>query len=1015
MLKKLSSLLLATSMIVGLGGTLTANAATNDETGHNSNVSTLTLKTENNVGRYFNAKGEEVDLSEFNYSSFLRRRAVLPSSYDLRDEGRSTSVKDQGTEGFCWSFASNASMESNIITKNLNKSTDDEIDLSESGGAWFSCNGTADTSDPTYGDHRHDLANGATGGNASDAAESLSSGYGTYPEELAKYSDKFGYAEGLRYYSDYRLKDYTQLPEDTDLIKQRIMENGAVYYTYKSFFDNYHQTEDGTTTYIDNGQSINGEETSGGHAVTIIGWDDNFSKDNFHPDAEVKNNGAWLCKNSWGEGWGSEGYFWISYESFVYEFGQFEMQDKDTFDTIHQHQTSSEQYIMCLDDEENPVYFSSANVFTAKATEELKQICYTNAVNSNVNVKIYELEEGYTSPADGKLLAEFKSNVKYAGTHCLDVPENLTFKEGDIFSVVIEGDSLVTNFRYEDSDNVTNDKAGKSYFSENGTDWTDVADFSNASYAAIKAYTTKATVDKTPLENMVKTIREHKPSNEVEQFLYDNDYKEVLALAEEAEKLMADDNVTNTTLNNYRCMLKAKYDGLKMTSFTVNNIDDFKTLCDGLHSRRFSNMYVELNTDLDLTGFSLDDLEFNNEFETFEGAMAYLYGTTSNVYLNGKGHTIKNFDEANLFYRLSNSTIKNLNIEDFKSQGAWPESGMLTGYAVNTKFINVNVKNSVVDAGYSTALLAGSTDGCTFMDCSVENCKIFGEKYAGLFFVNTDENVSSEVINCTAENYEIFSVYYADDNMGFNVASPEELGSGVVFVKVTDDDCVVEQLLVKIESLKVNGVEITPVGSEYHIDKSQGSVVLDIEYTLYDSYDFSVCYCLENKTAEICGYIGTDKDVVIPEKLYGLDVVGLYDEFCLDKECAANINSVTVPGVIESVPDRYFDSLSALTKLTLKEGVKEIGNSVCKNCQQLTEINLPDSILTIGEKAFYNCGAKSVTLGKNISFIGEQAFGYYETESGVEAIEGFTIYGYSGTAAETYAKANGFSFVDLSV
>ena len=492
MLKKVCSLLLASIMIMGASSALTVNAAENEKPVHTPNVSTLTLNTDKNVSRFYNADGEEVDLSGLNTSSFLRKRVMVPAKFDLRDEGRSTSVKDQGSYGFCWSFASTASMESNILTQKLVNSTRDEIDLSESGGAWFSCNGVADRNDSTFGDHRNDPYNGTAGGNAVDAAESISSGYGAYPEELAKYDDvSVGYSEGLRYYSDYRLKDFSFLPEDFNLIKQRIMEKGAMYYTYKCFMDNYYETEDGKCTYSDNGKSVNGEETDGGHAVTIVGWDDNFSKDNFHPDAGVKNDGAWLCKNSWGEFWGNDGYFWVSYESFAYEFGQFEMQDKDSFDTIHQHQTSSEQYMFGGDDVENPQYFSSANVFTATTAEQLKQICYTNAVDSNVNVKIYELSEGYKSPVDGKLLAEFDSDVLHAGTHCLDVPGNITFDECDIFSVVIEGEGLMANFRYEDAEHPANDKEGKSYFTENGTDWTDVADFSDASYAAIKAYTKK--------------------------------------------------------------------------------------------------------------------------------------------------------------------------------------------------------------------------------------------------------------------------------------------------------------------------------------------------------------------------------------------------------------------------------------------------------------------------------------------------------------------------------------------
>ncbi len=1017
MFKKVCSLLLAATMLTSLGCSLTVHAAGNEESGHTPNVSTLTLKTDKNVSRFYNADGEEVDLDGLNISTFSGRRVQLPSKFDLRDEGRITSVKDQGGYGFCWSFASNASMESNILTKKIGNATKDNLDLSESGGAWFSCNGVTDENDSTYGDYRNDPYNGTQGGNAVDAAESISSGYGAYPEELAKYDDvNGGYREGLRYYSDYRFKDFSFFPEDYNLIKQRLMEKGAMYYTYKCFEDNYYETEDGKWTYSDNGKSINGEETEGGHAVTIVGWDDNFSKDNFHPDAGVKNDGAWLCKNSWGEEWGNDGYFWVSYESFAYEFGQFEMQDKDSFDTIYQHQTSSEQYLFGGEDAENPQYFSSANVFTAKTTEQLKQICYTNAVTSNVKAKIFKLDKDYTSPVDGTLLAEFDSNVEYAGTHCLDVPGNITLNEGDIFSVVIEGEALMTNFRYEDAEHPTGDKAGKSYFTYNGTDWTDVADFFDASYAAIKAYTTKSSVDKTELTNLVKSMEDFKVSNEVEQDLYDNSCK---PLMEKADRILADDNATNTDIKNISCALKAEWETLNRATFSVNNLDDFITFCKGLRSGEFHNRYVELNTDIDLSDVDINDLDSGDEDQSID-VLPSVFCTSEKLYFNGKGHTIRNL-KANknascLFGNLENSTIQDLNIENCNAEGNFCYTSILSGLTVNTKFVNVSVKNSTVDAyasGYA-ALLAGLSSNCTFMDCNAENCKVINGNDAGLFFSDVDGNGSSKAINCKAENYTVHSYYYADDNMGFNCTYQFEVGYGGVSIEVTDDDCTVQELFGKIESVKLNGARITLVGSEYHIDKTNGSVILDVEFSDDEPLEFDGSANLENRTIEVSGYIGTDKDIVIPEKILGFDVVALVGEFDTYAIDPAEVNSVTVPGVIKAIPSNYFTKLSGLTKITLNEGVEEIGNSAFENCNQLTEANLPDSIRTIGEKAFYNCGAKSVTLGKNIQTIGDYALGYHETDSGVAPIDGFTIYGYAGTAAETYANANGFNFVDVS-
>lgn len=50
------------------------------------------------------------------------------------------------------------------------------------------------------------------------------------------------------------------------------------------------------------------------HAVTLVGWNDHYSKENFTSASGVQNNGAWIVKNSYDTDWGDNGYFYISYE-----------------------------------------------------------------------------------------------------------------------------------------------------------------------------------------------------------------------------------------------------------------------------------------------------------------------------------------------------------------------------------------------------------------------------------------------------------------------------------------------------------------------------------------------------------------------------------------------------------------------------------------------------------------------------------------------------------------------------
>lgn len=53
------------------------------------------------------------------------------------------------------------------------------------------------------------------------------------------------------------------------------------------------------------------------HAITIVGWDEDFSWENY--STEPYYEGAWICKNSYGEDYGDGGYFYLSYQQeFVY-------------------------------------------------------------------------------------------------------------------------------------------------------------------------------------------------------------------------------------------------------------------------------------------------------------------------------------------------------------------------------------------------------------------------------------------------------------------------------------------------------------------------------------------------------------------------------------------------------------------------------------------------------------------------------------------------------------------------
>lgn len=98
------------------------------------------------------------------------------------------------------------------------------------------------------------------------------------------------------------------------------------------------------------------------------------------------------------------------------------------------------------------------------------------------------------------------------------------------------------------------------------------------------------------------------------------------------------------------------------------------------------------------------------------------------------------------------------------------------------------------------------------------------------------------------------------------------------------------------------------------------------------------------------------------------------------------------------------------TTITVEDGTKGIaGYAFCWQ-SNLKEIQLSDTLTNIGDYAFYACESmKEIHIPQSVTEIGEYALGYLDDRSTIK-VPGFTIYGVAGTAAEVYAKENGFTF-----
>lgn len=220
---------------------------------------------------------------------------ALPESYSSLDLGFVTPVKSQ-IYSSCWAFASMATLESALLrggfytedmsTTHLNLWATPHAD----GTGW-----QRRVDEDGYPCIPLGYVTSWQGGVFESDVSDLSLFDGLTSDDIPTGSARYG-VTAVRY-----------LQKDSpDEIKRSIMDNGGVYASYGQTYAcfssdslSYYMPHDYSGSYI-------------GHSIEVVGWDDNYPKENFKTAPE--NNGAWLIKNSWGNNNSLGGFFWMSYE-----------------------------------------------------------------------------------------------------------------------------------------------------------------------------------------------------------------------------------------------------------------------------------------------------------------------------------------------------------------------------------------------------------------------------------------------------------------------------------------------------------------------------------------------------------------------------------------------------------------------------------------------------------------------------------------------------------------------------
>ncbi len=421
----------------------------------------------------------------------LSSTAVTAFALDKTSESL---VKDQGETNTGWAFGAMSVLEAKSYRENGLR-----IDCSEEGMLYATSNYVkeyvGDTPDiGSYNRGVYDNGNGFISASYLSRQQSPVSNdiswvspnmeadlpYTANTAEL-KWNENMSTAYGNIYASDIEFLEY-----NVKNIKNAIMEHEAVY---MSFCANDEYLNPAKGAY----NNIEADETKI-HGVAIIGYDDNYSKDNFAENCKPEKDGAWKIRNSYGTDWGDKGYGWISYEDVTLNINKDCYTVKNIMTVSKDQRTLSYDYLPPAGND--TVEITSGNTVRIANVYDISNICKEYGTIERVSFyteKIIGTYNVYIIPIDADA-TEIPSNIGYS--YCTGMADTTGYITAELktpyeFDKTAEKVAVIISFLVDtyDTNTVTLGResnnpeygyspvinAGESYRYVNG-EWVDIAE-----------------------------------------------------------------------------------------------------------------------------------------------------------------------------------------------------------------------------------------------------------------------------------------------------------------------------------------------------------------------------------------------------------------------------------------------------------------------------------------------------------------------------------------------------------
>ncbi len=350
------------------------------------------------------------------------------STYDSRDYGIVTPVKDQSDSNLCWAYASVAASEVSILRSGIaSNATKDNLSLSPEALGYSRYYRPADPFGNTPAVNEQGGADWYySPGSASDCGSMMSQWCG--PVDKAKPANTNPFENALFHLNNAVHISSKQISD----VKLAIAKYGAVTFSYNNVRETEYYNpvrESGSAVYP--------------HACTIIGWDDNIPAEKFLPNGASK-NGGWLVKNSYT----SLPYFWLSYDATTDAAYAFDFTAKDSYGFNYFYDYSLTDHLNFSLNIKKACEIYEAKAGTAEKTEYLKAV-NVGFIGKNVTAKvdIYVDMADESNPEQGKRAGGGEAVFDYGGFRTVELDAPVALEKGQRFACVVsvsnDDDSVV--------------------------------------------------------------------------------------------------------------------------------------------------------------------------------------------------------------------------------------------------------------------------------------------------------------------------------------------------------------------------------------------------------------------------------------------------------------------------------------------------------------------------------------------------------------------------------------------